>query len=180
MRALPILCLLALGLPALAQDRAGRDTPGEWIVDHAKSVGLWDSFCDHRVTGEMREERCYLRYVDVFAREPRFAAQFVFVTPGPEVEFGIERRQRFDDDGLRIEAAGAAIWSSDRRDCLRGGGCTYTDGDATTLIEAMITGDTFAFDFTDASGTDHALRWDLTGFEAAWEDFSAQSRQRGL
>ncbi len=45
---------LALGLaalPAPAQDRAGNDTPGDWVVTHHAHFGLWDSVCDELTGG---------------------------------------------------------------------------------------------------------------------------------
>ena len=94
---------LALALPATAQDRQGNDTPGDWIVDHTKHFGLWDSMCDHRMTGEEREQRCYIRYVDVFSPRPKFGAVFLFVTPGPEVQIGLEPGTVFPPNGIRID-----------------------------------------------------------------------------
>lgn len=178
---LRIACItLILAGSALAQDRQGRDTPGEWVVDHTKHFGLWDSMCDHRTTGDLREERCYLRYVDVFSRDP-FAALFLFVTPGPEIEIGIERGTRFPDQGIRIEDAnGAVLWTTDRRSCLRGRACTFEGEEAASLYEAMQTGAVFAFDFADPSGADRELRWDLTRMGEASADFADQSAARAL
>ena len=172
--------LLAFATPLLAQDRQGRDTPGEWVVDHTKHFGLWDSMCDHRTTGETREERCYLRYVEVFSRDP-FAALFLFVTPGPEIEIGIERGTRFEDQGIRIEDAnGTTLWTTDRRSCLRGRACTFEGEEAKALYAAMRDGAVFAFDFADPSGTERALRWDLTRMGEASADFADQSVARAL
>ena len=36
--------------------------------------------CDERKTGDLLEQRCYLRYVDVFSPRPNFGAIFAFVT----------------------------------------------------------------------------------------------------
>lgn len=177
-----LFCLCLLSVPAAAQDRAGRDTPGEWKVTHYTPFGLWDSICDERLTGTTLEERCYLRYVEVFAPHPKFAAQFAFVTlnGGPRIELGIERGTRFDQQGLRVESGGEPIWFTDRRDCLRGRACVFQATDAETLLSAMADGDVFAFDFVDRHGDGRSLRWDLTTFSAAIDDLTVESRRRGL
>ncbi len=175
-----IAAMLLFSTPLYAQDRAGRDTPGEWIVDHHAAFGLWDSMCDHRVTGSTREDRCYLRYVDVFSPRPHFAAQFLFLTPGPTVDFGMERGTRFEAAGFRVEAGGATVWSTDRDGCLRGRDCTYDGPEATALIVAMRAGDRLAFDFIDRHGQPQSLRWDLVPFAAAHDDFREQAAARGL
>jgi len=175
-----LAALLLIATQAAAQDRSGRDTPGEWVVDHHQSFGLWDSMCDNRTSGDTSEARCYLRYVDVFSPRPKFAAQFLFLTPGPNIDFGVERGTRFLDSGFRIEQDGTEIWSTDRKTCLRGRECTFDATDAETLLQAMRQGDSFAFDFTDRHGQPQSLRWDLTPFAAAYDDFRAQTEQRGF
>jgi len=113
-----LLSALCISSAATAQDRAGNDTPGEWKPTHHEITDLWDSVCDERTTGTLIEERCYIRYVDVFSDRPNFAAQFVFITPdqdGLKVEFGIERRTQFADDGFKILSNGQPIWTLDRR-----------------------------------------------------------------
>ncbi|MEM6694949.1 MAG: hypothetical protein AAF626_09840 [Pseudomonadota bacterium] len=175
------LTWLSLPAPGFAQDRDGNDTPGEWVVDHYQAFGLWDSICDYRVTGETREERCYIRYVEAFAPHPNFAAQFVFITPGPQVEFGIEPGTFFADDGFRIDAAeGKAGWAAPQAGCLVGLSCLYEGAEARTLLDAMAAGGTFAFDFIDRNGDAQALRWDLSAFGAARDDFDGQVAARGL
>ena len=175
-----LLLLLLLPTALLAQDRAGRDTPGDWVVDHYKPYGLWDSICDHRQTGDVTEKRCYLRYVEVFSPRPKFAAQFIFVTPGPEIEIGLERGTRFPKDGLRIEDDGGMIWASNRIGCRFGLSCTFFDDRAEELLSHMARGRVFAFDFTDRHGTSQTLRWDLTRFGEALADFRREAAARGL
>ncbi len=177
-----ILAILAAP-PAPAQDRAGRDTPGEWIVDHYRPFGLWDSICDHRTTGDVMGQRCYLRYVEVFSPRPTFAAQFVFVTPGPEIEIGLERGTRFAPGGMRIEAGSATIWTTDRRGCMAprlGSSCVFTGEDAADLLAALTRGAAFLFDFTDRHAQPQSLRWDLTRFAYALADFEREAAARGL
>jgi hypothetical protein len=178
-RFLSIVALL-LALPAIAQDRQGRDTPGEWIVDHFQSFGLWDSICDYRVTGDLREERCYIRYVDVFSPHPKFAAQFLFLTPGPNIELGVERGTRFTGDGIRIEHGTAVNWKTDDRDCLRGHDCNFSGNAASTLVNTMSGGGTFIFEFRDRNGDDQALHWDLAPFADALADFRTEASARSL
>ncbi|MEM6636187.1 MAG: hypothetical protein AAF667_09870 [Pseudomonadota bacterium] len=168
---------------ALPQDRQGRDTPGEWVVTHYKPFGLWDSICDERTTGDLLEERCYLRYVEVFSPRPNFAAQFIFITPAGSseiVEFGLERGTRFSDGGFRIEADDRTVWRNDRRSCLRGRDCTFEGPEAAALLGAMAGATRFIFDFTDRHGTPQVLNWDLTQFGAALDDYRAAADARGL
>ena len=180
MRAILLIILLLSAPPLAAQDRDGNDTASDWVVDHYKPFGLWDSICDHRMTQGTREERCYLRYVEVFSPRPKFAAQFVFVTPGPEVEIGLERGTLFPKGGLRVEHAGGVLWSTDHILCRTGLSCTFQGDAAATLLTAMEKGTTFAFDFRDRHGSRQSLRWDLTPFAKALEDFRRESTRRNL
>lgn len=176
---LALLLTLTLPLTAPAQDRAGRNTPGEWVVTQYTPHGLWDMICDQRDA----EQRCYLRYVEVFSPRPNFAAQFIFVTAeagGYRVEFGVEAGTSFNPGGFRIEQNGAVLWSNRRPTCLRGADCFYAGGDADFLLSDMIAGDAFVFDFTDRHGTPRVLRWDLTRFGAAFNEFQSELAARGL
>ena len=177
MRAFILLILMASSLSA--QDRAGNDTPGEWVITEQKSYGLWESFCDRRITGDVTEERCYLRYVDVFSDRPNFAAQFMFVTPD-EVEFGIERGTRFSENGFRITNGAEVLWNNSRLSCLRGRECTYRGVDAVDLLETMERGETFEFEFTDRNGNEQLLNWDLTVFGDAMKNYRANALSKGL
>lgn len=179
-RLIALLLSILLPLqPSAAQDRTGRDTPGEWIVDHHARFGQWDSMCDHRDGSETREERCYIRYVDVFSPRPAFAAQFVFVTPGPRIEFGIEPGTLFRMDGFRIERGGEIAWSAPMHGCLGGMACIYEGKPAEWLLGQMTAGGVFIFQFTDRHGTPQTLTWDLGPFAAARADFEAQAAARG-
>lgn len=182
LRWLPLLLALA-ATPLTAQDRAGRNTPGEWVVTHHQPFGLWDSFCDMRQTDGVTEERCYLRYVDVFSPKPKFAAMFLFVTPVDgvsEVEFGIERGTRFDEGGFRIERDGTPIWVNESFACLRLRACTYKRDDAQALLGHMASGEALRFTFTDRHGTDRDLTWSLTRFAEALDDYRGEAAARGL
>ena len=177
------LLLLLSSAAAFAQDRQGRDTPGEWKVTHYVPFGLWDSICDERLTDGLLEERCYLRYVEVFSPHPKFAAQFAFVTaPGgtPRIEFGIERGTRFDESGFRALNGDSPVWTTTRRDCLRGRDCVFEGAESVQMITAISGADTFAFDFVDRNGDPQSLRWDLSRFSEAYEDLLRESAARGL
>lgn len=180
MRHVLALLLFATGLHANAQDRDGNDTPGEWVVTHHRPFGFWDSMCDERRTGDTLEERCYLRYVDVVAPNPNFAAILAFITPGPRIEIGIERGTAFKPGGLRIEAAQGTIWTMPHRPCLFGGTCAFDGPEGLALLDHLTTADQLVFDFIDRHGTPHLRLWDLTHFADAVRDFHDQSAARGL
>ncbi|MEO0676955.1 MAG: hypothetical protein AAFZ02_05290 [Pseudomonadota bacterium] len=168
-----ILAFLMLATPALAQDREGNDTPGEWVVTHQQAFGLWESFCDERTTGDLLEERCYLRYVDVYSQDP-FGAAFVFVTPGAvEIALG---RARTVGDGVHITRGGETVWSLGETRCAP---CTLEGEAASTLLEAFAAGGTFHLDFEGRSG-ETRLAWDLAQMADALDDYRAQSAARGL
>ncbi|NSX53625.1 hypothetical protein [Parasulfitobacter algicola] len=174
-----LLCLVLIAGPLFAQDRQGRDTPGEWIITYHKSFGLWDSFCDERITGDVLEQRCYVRYVDVFSQKPDFAAQFFFLTL-EGLEFGIERGTRFNEDGFKIVKDDQTIWVNTNPSCLRGKDCTFAGPAAAELLDLMRQGDALRFTFTDRNGLQQDLTWDLTAIEQILANYRAQSILRGL
>lgn len=178
MRAILALLITCLSLPAWAQDRAGNDTPGEWVVTHQKAFGLWDSFCDERMTGELREERCYLRYVEAYKRRPDFAAVFAFITP-EEIEFGLERAITLIDDGIHITRGGTVVWKEDRARCRRGGACTLSGPDADALLATLAQGGTLHVDL-EHDGEEYRLAWDLSRMADALADFRSNAAARGL
>lgn len=178
-----VLALTLIAAPLHAQDRAGRNTPGEWAPTHYQPFGLWDSVCDQRTTDGTREERCYLRYVEVFSPRPNLAAMFVFVTPGTagtEVQFGIERGTRFAPGGFRIARDDAPVWTNESPACLRFRACTYTEQEAQDLLGVMAQGGALRFTFTDRHGTARDLSWSLSRFGAALQDYRAEAAKRGL
>lgn len=187
MKPLLLIASLALGaLPLAAQDRAGNDTAGEWRITHHTPYGLWDVMCDARETGDTKEERCYIRHVEVFSPRPNFAAQYLFITPAetaPKIEVGIERRTRFADNGFRIEKSGEEVWSLGDLPCKPAGKCNFEGAVSVGLIEAMLGAggqSVFAFDFTDRHGVERALRWDLSNFDAIYENFVSEATKRAL
>ena len=179
MRSFLFAILFLLPLAVTAQDRAGNDTPGEWRVTHHTPFGLWDSFCDERRTAELLEQRCYLRYVEVFSPRPNFGAMFIFITPSG-IEFGTERGTRFAPDGFRIEREGAVVWRETRRACLRGRSCTLGGAEADAFLETIAKGGALRFEFVDRHGQAQDLTWDLSVMDKALADHRAEARARGL
>lgn len=182
MRLIAFLIFL-LAPPALAQDAQGNDTPGDWRVTHTAHFGLWDSVCDERGPAEALQQRCYIRYVDVFSPRPEFAAHFVFVTPaqdGVEIQYGSEPGTRFVRDGNRIETDAAPLWVATQNGCLTGGSCVFVGVEATFLYEALKTAKSWRFQFADRHGKIQDLTWDLTPFAEAAADFEAEATARGL
>ncbi|SPH18596.1 hypothetical protein DEA8626_02136 [Defluviimonas aquaemixtae] len=178
-----VLCLILAALPAAAQDREGRNTPGDWVVTHQKPFGLWDSVCDERLEDGAMHRRCYIRYVDVFSPRPSFAAHFVFVTPNGKdvrIEYGSEPGTRFVKDGHRIERDGEIVWQPMQAACLTGGSCVFTGPPGAELYAALRAGGEWRFDFADRHGQVQSLSWDLDPFDAAAADFEAESDERGL
>jgi len=170
-----VLALIATlwAAPAAAQDRDGNDTPGEWVVTHQKAFGLWESFCDERTTGALVEERCYIRYVDVYSQDP-FAAAFVFITPeNTEIALG---RARAIESGVHITRAGETVWSLNERRCTP---CRLEGLAAATLLQALAAGGTMHLDIEGRSG-EARLSWDLSQMADAIADYEAMARARGL
>ncbi len=168
--------------PAFAQDRKGNNTAGEWITTHYKTFGLWDSACDKRETDGVLEQRCYIRYVDVYSLAPKFGAVFTFVTPEPQghrIEFGFERGARYAENGFRIEQFGAMVWMLEDP-CLRTQSCVFRMDRAAAIIKEFWTGGELVQEFTDRHGQNIALLWDLDDFAAVLADFEAETALRRL
>lgn len=184
MRTLSLAALLcALAGAAVAQDLDGNDTPGNWRVTHYEGFGIWNSICDEREARGTLQQRCYIRWVDVFSPRPKFAAQFLFVTPaaqGPEVAFGMEAGTLYAPGNFRILGDDGPIWQTNRPGCLTGLSCRFTGEGAADLIAAMQSGTAFRFTFRDRHGQSQDLTWPLEGFSEALADFTAQSRARNL
>lgn len=183
-RAIRLAFMLGLvALPVTAQDRAGNDTPGDWVVTHQAHFGLWDSVCDERLEQGQTHRRCYIRYVDVFSPRPDFAAHFLFVTPDDtrvRIEYGSEPGTRFAPGGQWIERDGTRVWLADRLACLTGAACVYSGAVAEDLYAALKTGGQWRFLFSDRHGRLQDLTWDLAPFAAAAADFEAEAAARGL
>ncbi|WP_095588783.1 invasion associated locus B family protein [Actibacterium ureilyticum] len=175
--------LLLTALPVLAQDLEGNDTPGNWRVKHFQTFGIWNSMCDEREENGTLNQRCYIRYVDVFSPRPEFAAQFLFIVAeeGREnVEFGLEPGTLFSPNGFRIDTGDTVRWRTRRPGCLTGLSCTFRDDGAAELLGAMTEGDAMRFVFIDRHGNARDITWPLDGFADALADFRSQSRARAL
>jgi len=169
-----------------AQDREGNDTPGDWTGTHNKLFDLWASNCDYRdslTQGEPREERCYIRYVDVFSQRPKFGAVFLFITPEPvgyKIAFGFEKGTKFSDDGIHIKQGEKQSWAFSDDACLSGGSCEFYLDDAQQLAEAMSVGDTINMNFVDRHDQPQSLVWDLSVFKNVLDDFDRETDKRAL
>ena len=175
LRAIAIALLLPLA--ASAQDRSGADTASDWVATHFEPFGLWDSVCDERTEDGALRQRCWLRYVEVWSRDP-FGASFVFLTPG-SVEIGQERGVLTAPGGLRIERDGETIWEDGLLAC-RIGSCTFSGADAATFRAVASGGGTLVMDFRDPRGERRALRWDLARFGEAVDATDAAAAEWGL
>ena len=82
---------------------------------------------------------------------------------------------------MRIDTLEKTIWSQNPSDC-QGTTCTYQGDAAQRLLEHMKAAKTGAlvFEFTTRLGSDFKLTWELEPFEAAFDDFVAESTKRGL
>ena len=179
----PVLALAFTALPALAQDREGNDTPGDWRVKHFETFGDWTSSCDERDENGTLVQRCYIRLVDVFSPRPKFGAIFVFVTPdapGMDIDFGMEAGTLFAPGSFRVERDGDTVWSTLRPGCLTGLSCTFTGDDAAELLDTMAEGGAMRLTFRDRHLQSQDLTWSLEGFGDAMEDFRRESAARGL
>ncbi|WP_299349752.1 hypothetical protein [uncultured Shimia sp.] len=180
-----ILILTLLATPLLAQDLEGNDTPGNWRVTHHEIHDIWNVLCDEREEQGALKQRCYIRYVDVFSPRPKFAAQFLFVTPSAdkasaEVDFGMEAGTLFLPGAFRIERDGTNVWQSNWPGCLTGLDCTFTGDSGAALLREMRAGGAFRFTFRDRHGQPQDLIWPLDAFGAAWDDFATVAEARDL
>ncbi|MEM7438203.1 MAG: hypothetical protein AAF393_01295 [Pseudomonadota bacterium] len=187
MRIISLFSFMLLALPAMAQDREGNNTPGEWRVDHFESFGLWDSACDWRDTDGVREERCYVRYVEVYSPRPQFGALFAFIVPdaaGYRLSLGVEDGTQFDEGGFRIEHGGAVVWTFSGDLCLFGGECVWTGGRDAEVFQALVpqegTKAALVLAFADSYDQRFELRWDLSQMGEAFEDMDREAEKRGL
>lgn len=166
-----------------AQDADGTDRPSNWRVTHQQTHGIWTTACDERGEGTAFEQRCYIRWVDVFSPRPAFAAQFLFVTAddvGPTVEFGLEAGTFFAPGNFRIEKGDVRVWSTLRPGCLTGLSCAFSGKAGQDLLNIMQGSGEMAFDFRDRHGKSQSLRWPLEAFSKALADFNVQSATRTL
>lgn len=179
---LTALVALATGI-ASAQDRAGNDTPGEWVVVHQKMFGIWSTFCDERTTDDKLEQRCYIRYVDVFSPQPELAVIIVFVWPENGIEkfqYTYEPNTSYSGDGWFIEKDGGKVWNA-RFECIDADGCILIPGQGIKpLLAVMKEGGVMRHTFTDKFNKERDISWSLDGFSEAYADYRAQAEARDL
>ncbi|WP_170782849.1 hypothetical protein [Ruegeria lacuscaerulensis] len=178
-----LILFLLTPIAALAQDLQGNDTASNWRVTHYETYGVWNSICDEREEYGALKQRCYIRRAEVFSLRPKFGAQFIFITPAPdgvEIEFGIEPGTLFRPSGFRIDGKDGAVWRTRRPGCLTGLSCTFDGVGADEIVEAMLKGEAYRFEFRDRHGQAQDLTWPLQEFSAAWADFQQQAQARSL
>ncbi|WP_322987954.1 MULTISPECIES: hypothetical protein [unclassified Hoeflea] len=156
----------------------------KWVVDHYKTLGIWDSACDHRDIGEGIEQRCYVRIVDVYAPRPDFGAAFVFVTrsaqDGLRFEFSFERGTQFEAGGFAIIEDGESTFDYAPGRCEGGTRCLISGQEAERFASALGEDAVIRLAFTDSMGRDWQRDWSGKGFAAALADLRAESEKRGL
>ncbi len=186
MRCLLIFVAILWASLAIAQDRSGNDTPGEWIATHYETFGQWDSICDMRGADADLEQRCYLRYVDVFSSRPKFGAVFAFITPkrnGHRIEFGFEDGTQYQTDGFQIELNENVLWQL-TIDCLRDSPCVLNDDEARLFIEVAQRsgnkGSVLVQRFIDRFDRQQVLTWQLEPISDAFRDFELETERRSL
>ena len=178
------LMLATITLPIHAQDRAGNNTAGEWRPTHYEIFDQWDSVCDERGSENTIEQRCYIRYVDVYSDSPKFGAVFLFVTPekpGHKIEVGFERGTRYMDQGFQLEVNGTQTWAMPEK-CLRTKSCVLTGDKAAKFIAKAQENENAVLvqRFTDRYQQSHTLNWDMKTFLSALNDFEIQTEIRAL
>ncbi|MEL6167914.1 MAG: hypothetical protein AAFR35_04440 [Pseudomonadota bacterium] len=154
------------------------DTAGKWRPTHSERFGGWDSVCDARGEGPTLEERCYLRYVDVYASRPKFGALFAFVEPGPEISIGLEFGTAFGPGTIRV--SGGLPWTLPPTSCRGDTACKLTGADADAALLSMEKSTEIMFNFTDSNDRPQTRSWSLSGFADAMADFRRVSASRGL
>ena len=168
---------------AQAQDRDGNDTAGDWRPTHFERFGGWDSICDERGADQDLQQRCYIRYVDVFSARPKFGAVFSFITPdgrGHKVEFGIETGVRYQEDGFQIEHDKHVLWMLSA-ECRKARPCVLTDQAASDFIGVTRKGfGELVHRFTGRHGIAHNLKWPIAPLKRALDDFERAAAERGL
>ncbi|WP_282153454.1 invasion associated locus B family protein [Ruegeria atlantica] len=180
-RALLFGACLYLAGASHAQDLQGRDTAGNWRVTHYSSHGIWNAICDEREEDGALKQRCYIRWVDVYALAPQFGALFTFVTPRDgtplghhDVMFGPERGTAFLPDGFIVTKDGKTIWQLQERRCLLWADCELTGVQSASVLKAMLSGTAMEFAFVDRDNRRFDLEWSLEGFAEAYAAYEKQ------
>lgn len=178
-----IVLFLSTCWSAVAQDRSGADTPGDWVTTHFEKYGIWTTACDERTEEGKLKQRCYIRFVDVFSESPKFAATFMFVFQKDRktaIQYAFESGTKYNADGVKVEKDGKTVWTASR-ECQEGNGCFITsEAELNGALTGFQGGGTLVQDFTDRHGQKQVLEWDLSGFKQAYADYLKQSSDRKL
>jgi invasion protein IalB len=178
------ICLHLAG-PADAQDLQGRDTAGNWRVTHHTSHGIWKAICDEREEDGALKQRCYIRWVDVYAGHPDFGAIFTFITPREnapagqhDVMFGPELGTVFLPNGFVIKKDDEIIWRMSGAGCLLLANCDLGAVRSDDVLRAMLNGTALELSFVDPHFRRFDLSWSLEGFPDAFGVYQTQLRIR--
>ncbi|MEO0544524.1 MAG: hypothetical protein AAFY99_11960 [Pseudomonadota bacterium] len=154
----------------------------KWASEYYATYGEWTVGCDQRSDDE-RVKRCYLRYVDAYARNP-FGALFVFATAnandGLKFNFEYEAGVRFTKP-WRVVNGSTVTWQFDPALCPPGSECALTGTAADNLADALnANAGEMTFALRDRVFRSFELRWPTAGFIDALADLKAQSEARNL
>lgn len=183
-RSVPMISMIWFASMGEAQDLDGRDTASNWRVTHYETFGIWNSICDEREEQERLKQRCYVRWVDVYAEQPDFGALFMFLTPSTTqsphhmLSFGPELGTVFLNNGFRVQDGETTLWSMTRWSCLYLARCDLEAEEARHALSAMLRGTDLVLEFYDPKGREFHLDWSLEGFPAAVADFETQWQLR--
>lgn len=185
LRAFSLWLVLFLAGPSTAQDLQGRDTASNWRGTHHSFHGIWNVICDERDEFGTLKQRCYIRWVDVYAERPKFGALFTFITPRKnapfgkhDVMFGPEIGTVFLPSGFVIRRNGEIIWRMRDPQCLLFAHCTLDPVRSDEVLQAMSIGSSIEFSFVDPHLRRFDLIWSLEGFRHALETYEHQWQKR--
>ncbi|MEM9999453.1 MAG: hypothetical protein AAF940_01115 [Pseudomonadota bacterium] len=179
-RLAPSLIALLTSATAVAAKNTNEDW--KWASEYYATYGEWTVACDHRSDDET-VKRCYLRYVDAYARDP-FGALFVFVTRSGETglrfNFEYERGVRFTAPWSVTENE-TPVYAFDPAGCPSGSECPIGGDEASEMAEAFSAANRqISFALTDRSRRAFNLAWPTDGFAEALDDLTTQSEARNL
>lgn len=155
--------------------------PWAWEVTYSQSHGIWNVICDTQMINQQQLDRCYLRWVDVYAQRPKFGALFIFIVADVDklsVELHPEPGTTFTSTGFQITDDQQATWQMSRSDCLIKANCKLYPKEIPTFLQAAKQGQVMTFSFTDKYTRQYDLAWPLEGFAEAITDLSAQAELR--
>lgn len=168
-----IALFLFLTLPIYAED-----TAGSWAPTFTSKHEKWDVACDAQGSGTAREERCYIRYIDIYSPHPDFGVVFLFLeikNNTPLISIGRE----FETDLIATDLRIASDWQRPKNLCT-GGPCEIIGQNAKMFIDALIKGGTLQINFIDQMNMEQNRSWESLGFAAAYNDLTREAAARGL